>query len=195
MDLPDGQDGDSGLRRNDGYCAGWRAICGITQIAAVCYYQSVSQQLTISKQGRWVQKAMFRLLWPLLMMFGPQLAPRLAQLAPRAIRFVKAVYRLHFDRRVSLLIKPLVPLAIIYAVWPIDLIRDRIPYGLGRYDDFIILGLAIWLFWILCPPEVVREYMGDPPPPRPEDRNPDEVVDGQARPPDDNDDASGKRRS
>ena len=161
----------------------------------MCYYQLVSQQLTISKQGRWVRKIMFRLLWPLLMMFGPQLAPRLAQIAPRAIRFVRAVYRLHFDRRVSLLIKPLVPLAIIYAVWPIDLIRDRIPYGLGRYDDFIILGLAVWLFWILCPPEVVREYMGDPPPPRPEDRNPDEVVDGQARPSDDNDDASGKRRS
>lgn len=140
------------------------------------------------------EKIMFRLLWPLLMMFGPQLAPRLAQIAPRAIRFVRAVYRLHFDRRVSVLIKPLVPLAILYGIWPIDLIRDRFPYMLGRYDDFIILGLAVWLFWILCPPEVVREYMGDPPPPRPEDRNPDEVVDGQARPSDDADDANGSRR-
>ena len=131
---------------------------------------------------------MFRLLWPLLLMFGPQLIPRIAGIAPRIIKFGRALYRLHFDARVNLLIKLLVPAAIIYGVWPMDFIRDHIPYGLGRYDDFIILGLAVWLFWTLCPRDVVREHMGDPPPPRPEDRNPDSVVDGQARPSGDSDD-------
>ncbi len=132
---------------------------------------------------------MFRLLWPLLMMFGPQLLPRIAGIAPRVIRFFRAVYRMHFDPRVNLIIKFLVPLAIVYGFLPWDLVRDRIPYGLGRYDDVIILALAVWLFWNLCPRDVVREHMGDPPPPRPEDRNPDEVVDGEARPPGGSDDA------
>ena len=123
---------------------------------------------------------MLRFLWPILLMFGPQLGPRI-------VKFVRALYRLHRDSRVNLLIKLLIPLAIIYAIFPVDLVRDRMPYGLGRYDDIIILGLAVWLFWNLCPRAVVREHMGEPPPPRPEDRDPDSVVDGQARPTDEDD--------
>ena len=127
---------------------------------------------------------MLRFLWPLLLMFGPQLAPRV-------IKFVRALWLLHKDRRVHFLLKLLIPLAVVYAIFPIDLVRDRIPYGLGRYDDLIILALAVWLFWKLCPPSVVREHMGEPPPPRPEDRDPDSVVDGQARPTDDGDNHPG----
>lgn len=123
---------------------------------------------------------MLRFLWPILMMFVPQFAPQI-------IKFVRAVWLLHKDSRVHIVLKLLIPLAIIYSMSPIDLVRDRIPYGLGRFDDLIILALAIWLFWKLCPPAVVREHMGEPPPPRPEDRDPDSVVDGQARPTDDSD--------
>ena len=128
---------------------------------------------------------MLRFLWPLLMMFGPHFAPRI-------IKFVRAVWRLHKDDRVHFLLKLLIPLALVYAVVPTDLIRDRVPYGLGRYDDLIIFGLALFLFWKLCPPAVVREHMGDPPPPRPEDRDPDSVVEGEARPTDDGDDRPGR---
>ena len=74
---------------------------------------------------------MLRFLWPILMMFGPQLGPRI-------VKFVRALWRLHRDSRVNLLIKLLIPLAVIYAIFPVDLVRDRIPYGLGRYDDLII---------------------------------------------------------
>ena len=97
---------------------------------------------------------MLRFLWPLLLMFGPQLAPRV-------IKFVRAVWLLHKDHRVNVLLKLLVPLALVYAVLPVDLIRDRIPYGLGRYDDIIILGLALFIFWKLCPPAVVRNTWGN----------------------------------
>ena len=76
---------------------------------------------------------MLRFLWPLLLMFGPQLAPRV-------IKFVRAVWLLHKDSRVNILLKLLIPLALVYAISPIDLIRDRIPFGLGRYDDIIIFG-------------------------------------------------------
>ena len=74
---------------------------------------------------------MLRFLWPLLLMFGPQLAPRV-------IKFVRAVWRLHKDHRVNILLKLLVPLSLVYAVWPWDFVKDRIPFGLGRYDDIII---------------------------------------------------------
>ena len=124
---------------------------------------------------------MFRFLLPILMMFGPQLGHRIG-------KFLRALYRLHRDSRVFILLKLLIPLALLYGIFPVDLVRDRIPYGLGRYDDLIILGLAVWLFWNLCPRAVVREHMGDPPPPRPEDRDPDSVVDGEARPTDDSED-------
>ena len=124
---------------------------------------------------------MLRFLWPLLMMFGPQLAPRV-------IKFVRALWLLHKDHRVNILIKLPVPLALVYVASPWDFIKDfGLPIWLGRYDDFIILGLALFIFWKLCPPAVVREHMGEPPPPRPEDRDPDRVVDGKARPSDDTD--------
>ncbi len=122
---------------------------------------------------------MFRLILSIMMIFPT--------LAPRTIKFVRGIYRLHFDSRVNIILKFLVPAAIIYVVSPLDLIRDWKPFGLGHADDIIILGIAVWLFWILCPLAAVREHMGEPPPPRPEDRDPDGVVDGQARPPDDND--------
>ena len=127
---------------------------------------------------------MLRFLWPLLLMFGPRLAPRV-------VKFVRAVWRLHKDNRVNILLKLLIPLALVYAVFPVDLIRDRVPFGLGRYDDLIIFGLAVFIFWKLCPPAVVREHMGEPPPPRPEDRDPDSVVDGEARPKDDGENPTG----
>ena len=76
---------------------------------------------------------MFRFLMPLLFMFGPQFAPRI-------IKFVRAVWRLHKDHRVNIVLKLLIPLALVYAVFPVDLIRDRIPFGLGRYDDYHFSG-------------------------------------------------------
>ena len=127
---------------------------------------------------------MLRFLLPLLLMFAPQWMPRV-------IKFVRAVWLLHKDGRVNILLKLLLPLAIGYAVLFRDFIPDWLPYGLGRYDDIIIFGLALFIFWKLCPPAVVREHMGEPPPPRPEDRDPDSVVDGEARPTDDREDQRG----
>ena len=83
---------------------------------------------------------MFRLLWPLFMMFGPQMMPRIAGIMPRIVKFVRAVYRMHFDHRVNLLIKFLIPLAVIYGISPVDLIKDHIPYGLGAVRRFHNIG-------------------------------------------------------
>ncbi|MEE3247996.1 MAG: DUF1232 domain-containing protein [Chloroflexota bacterium] len=107
------------------------------------------------------------------------LAPRLL---PKVIPFARLVWRLTFDKRVSIFLRALIPLSVIYVISPIDLIKDRLPYGIGRFDDLIILGLAILFLTKLAPPHIVDEHMGRAPESnRPEDKNPDKVVDGSSR--------------
>ncbi len=115
-----------------------------------------------------------RMAVPLLLMFFPRLMPHL-------IRFGRLVWRLSFDKRVPLVLRLLLPLAIAYTLSPIDLIRDRIPY-LGRFDDLIFIALALLFLVKLSPKEVVDEHNGVAPKTnRPEDEDPEKVVDGTGR--------------
>ena len=115
-----------------------------------------------------------RLLFPLLYFLAPRILPR-------AIKFARLVWRLTFDKRVSLFLRALVPLAVIYIISPYDLLRDQIPI-VGRFDDLIVLGLALLFLTKLAPAEIVDEHMGRvPPSDRPEDKDPDKVVDGSSR--------------
>jgi uncharacterized membrane protein YkvA (DUF1232 family) len=117
---------------------------------------------------------LFRLAIPLLFLFVPRLLPGI-------IRFVRLVWRLTFDKRVPLALRVLVPLAILYALSPVDIIRDRVPV-VGRFDDLIVLVLAVLLLTKLAPRHVVDEHLGRPrASSRPEDRDPSKVVDGSAR--------------
>lgn len=101
---------------------------------------------------------------------------------PKIFRFLRLVWRLTFDKRVSIFLRALVPLALLYVISPIDLIKDNLPYGVGRFDDLIILGLALLFLTKLAPPRVVDEHMGRvPPSDRPEDKDPEKVVDGRSR--------------
>ena len=54
---------------------------------------------------------MLRLAIPLLYMFGPKLLPPI-------IRFLRLIWRLTFDKRVSIFLRMLVPLAIVYVISP-----------------------------------------------------------------------------
>jgi len=117
---------------------------------------------------------LFRLAIPLLFLFVPRLLPGI-------IRFVRLVWRLSFDKRVPLALRVLVPLAILYALSPVDIIRDRLPI-VGKFDDVIVLVLAVLLLTKLAPRHVVDEHLGRPRATnRPEDRDPSKVVDGSAR--------------
>lgn len=117
---------------------------------------------------------MSRLLVNLFMLLLPRFLPSI-------LRYALLVWRLTFDRRVSIFLRALVPLALLYILSPWDLIRDNIPL-LGRLDDLIILGLALLLLLKLAPPEVVDEHLGRAPrSERPEDKDPAKVVDGKAR--------------
>ena len=116
-----------------------------------------------------------RLAFPLIFFLAPRLLPKV-------IPFARLVWRLTFDKRVSIFLRALIPLSVIYVISPIDLIKDRLPYGIGRFDDLIILGLAILFLTKLAPPHIVDEHMGRAPESnRPEDKNHDKVVDGSSR--------------
>ena len=116
----------------------------------------------------------YRIAVPLLLFFVPRLLPR-------ALKFARLVWRLTFDKRVPLVLRLLVPVAILYAVSPFDLVKDSVPV-LGRFDDLIFLALALLLLVKLSPKEAVDEHNGVVPPSnRPEDKDPDKVVDGTGR--------------
>ncbi|MCY4367614.1 MAG: DUF1232 domain-containing protein [Chloroflexi bacterium] len=117
---------------------------------------------------------MSRLLIPFLMMLLPRFLPNI-------IRYFMLVWRLTFDRRVNIILRALVPLSLVYVISPIDLIGDRLPL-IGRADDIIIVGIAVLFLVKLAPPHVVDEHLGRAAPSdRPEDKDPSQVVDGEAR--------------
>ena len=117
---------------------------------------------------------MSRLLLNIFMLLLPRFLPTI-------LRYGLLVWRLVCDRRVSIFLRALVPLALLYALSPWDLIRDNIPL-IGRMDDLIILGLALLLLLKLAPPAVIDEHLGRAPrSERPEDKDPAKVVDGKAR--------------
>ena len=116
----------------------------------------------------------YRFAFPLLYFLAPRLLPK-------AMKFARLVWRLTFDKRVSIFLRALVPLALLYVISPYDILRDRIPI-LGRFDDLIILGLALLFLTKLAPPNVVDEHMDRVPESnRPEDKDPEKVVDGSSR--------------
>jgi uncharacterized membrane protein YkvA (DUF1232 family) len=115
-----------------------------------------------------------RLAMPLLYFLAPRLLPKI-------IKFVVLVWRLTFDKRVSIFLRMLLPLAIVYVISPVDLLRDRVPI-IGRFDDLIVFGLALLFLIKLASPAIVDEHMGvEPKSDRPEDKDPESVVDGTSR--------------
>ena len=118
---------------------------------------------------------MFRLAMPMLFMLAPRILPRI-------IRLLRLVWRLTFDKRVSIFLRALVPLAVVYVISPLDLLPDmRAPFGIARIDDLIVLGLAILLLTKLAPQHVIDEHSGKPQvSDRPEDKDPEKVVDGSS---------------
>ena len=86
-----------------------------------------------------------RIAVPLLLFLAPRLLPQV-------IRFGRLVWRLSLDKRVPLVLRLLLPVAILYALSPIDLVRDTVPI-LGRFDDLIFIAFALLLLVKLSPRE------------------------------------------
>ena len=67
-----------------------------------------------------------------------------------------ALYLASRDARVPILAKFIIGLVVAYAVSPIDLIPDFIPF-IDYLDDLFLLPLGVWLAIRLIPQEVWRE--------------------------------------
>ncbi len=74
------------------------------------------------------------------------------------VRQARLVWRLFWDRRVSLWAKLIPPAALAYVLSPVDIIPD-VALGLGQLDDIAVLLIGVKLFIELAPPEVVREHL------------------------------------
>jgi uncharacterized membrane protein YkvA (DUF1232 family) len=74
-------------------------------------------------------------------------------------KFIKLYYRLFQDRRVSIHLKVILILALVYIISPLDLIPDSLLPFFGYLDDLIILIAALRYFLKNSPPEVVKEHV------------------------------------
>ena len=73
-------------------------------------------------------------------------------------RLGRVAWRLLWDRRVPVSTKLLLPAALLYALFPVDLLPDFF-LALGQLDDLTVLLIAMTLFVRLCPQHLVREHL------------------------------------
>ena len=107
----------------------------------------------------------------------------LPRLIPGVFRFLRLVWKLIFDKRVPMVLRLLVPLALLYGLPGIpNILKDTLHPVLGRFDDLIVLGFAMLLLTKLAPKHVVDEHLGiQPANPRPQEEDPAKVVEGSAQ--------------
>lgn len=74
-----------------------------------------------------------------------------------ALLNLRLVWRLLQDGRVPLRSKALIPAALLYLVWPLDILVDLLPF-LGQVDDLTAIVLAVVLFLRSAPERVVAEH-------------------------------------
>ena len=89
---------------------------------------------------------LWRMVFPLVMMFTPRLVPRV-------VRTAYLVWKLIWDGRVPLLLRLLVPATLIYFLTPFA----RIPM-VGLVGFILLLLLAVFVLFNLAPREVVEEH-------------------------------------
>ena len=87
----------------------------------------------------------------------PIITPDQVGVVTRLVNTLRLVWRLLNDTRVPGLPKLLIPAALIYVLFPVDVVPDLI-LGLGQLDDLGVLALAIATFIELCPRAVVEEH-------------------------------------
>jgi len=75
-------------------------------------------------------------------------------------KFVRVFYRLMKDHRVSVFVKAAPFLILLLMFTPPAIELDFVP-GLGEIDWMLATYLALKLFVWLCPPDVVREHVGE----------------------------------
>ena len=90
----------------------------------------------------------------------PQNANETLGFLANLVRQMRLLWRLLNDPRVPSWVKTIPAVALLYLIFPIDLISDPI-LGLGQLDDLAIILLGLKLFRDFSPPAVVREHEAD----------------------------------
>ena len=72
-------------------------------------------------------------------------------------RIPRLVWKLMLDRRISIRLKIIPLVALLYLLSPIDLFPDIVPL-LSLIDDGIVILLAITIFLVMAPSSVVMEH-------------------------------------
>ena len=93
----------------------------------------------------------WRLIIQILLMLSPLILPRM-------LRTAYLVWKLTFDSRVPLLLRVLVPTALVYFVIPVSIVPDVLPFGVGLIEDILLLLLAVWALISFAPAHVVEQY-------------------------------------
>ncbi|MBN2387620.1 MAG: DUF1232 domain-containing protein [Anaerolineales bacterium] len=104
---------------------------------------------------------------------------------------VKVLWRLMGDRRVNFLLKLLPLFSLIYLISPIDLLPGLTLPVIGALDDAAVVWIGTSLFMNLVPEGIVREHLNalqrvvsgswrD----APEEPQPDDIIEADARDPD-----------
>jgi len=75
------------------------------------------------------------------------------------INQLRLVWLLFQDKRISIWVKSVVPLFLLYVISPVDILPD-VFLGIGQLDDLGVILLGVTLLLKLCPPEVVDYYRG-----------------------------------
>ena len=87
---------------------------------------------------------------------------RIREAAKSLMRDARLFIRMLADPRSPVVARVIALFAMLYVIFPFDLIPDYVPiYGL--VDDIIVVAIAIVAIWRLIPPEVVEQFR--PPPP------------------------------
>ena len=73
------------------------------------------------------------------------------------LKRLQLVWNLFMDSRVPLWTKLVLPLSLVYLVFPADVIPDVIPVA-GQMDDLGVILLGMALFVKLCPPLLVEQH-------------------------------------
>ena len=72
-------------------------------------------------------------------------------------QLLRVSWLLFWDSRVSVFLKILPLLAVIYVLSPIDFLMD-FKLGIGQIDDVIVTGILLTLFVTLSPKKIVSEH-------------------------------------
>ena len=68
------------------------------------------------------------------------------------------LWSLFRDPAVPLHAKAVVPVLVLYLLFPFDLIPDFIPL-LGQLDDLVVIGAGLMLFVALTPADLIEEHL------------------------------------